>query len=159
MGLLFLLAIAGFVLLWLRQKGLEDRVAGLERALAARESGPAAEIFPSRPAAPVAEALPAEANLRPAAAAVDRAAFLGGLPVEEEQDEAEAPRPTMASLFERFVGGRLLIWIGGIALAVAGILLVRFSAGLITPAVRIGLAVLLGLLLLAGGEAARRRGD
>jgi uncharacterized membrane protein len=158
MELLFLLAIAGFVLLWLRQKGLEDRVSGLERALAARESGPAAEIFPSRPAAPVTEALPAEANLRPAAAAVDRAAFLGGLAVEEEE-EAEAPRPTLASLFERFVGGRLLIWIGGIALAVAGILLVRFSAGLITPAVRIGLAILLGLLLLAGGEAARRRAD
>jgi uncharacterized membrane protein len=77
---------------------------------------------------------------------------------------AEAPEPPRLSpgerlggWFELYVGGRLLIWIGGIALAVAGVLIVRFSVGLITPPVRLGLAAALGVALVAGGEIAHRR--
>jgi uncharacterized membrane protein len=141
MGLLLLLAFAGIGLVGLKLLALQGRIGVLERALAAGEPVPAVE--PPEPAAAVLfEALSAEAE-----------------PLPSDDPDDETPRPTLASLFERFVGGRLLIWIGGIALAVAGILLVRFSAGLITPTVRIGLSVLLGLLLLAAGEAARRRPD
>jgi uncharacterized membrane protein len=66
-------------------------------------------------------------------------------------------RETMAALFERYVGGRLLIWIGGIALAVAGGFLVRYSIeiGLVTPELRMIAAALLGAALLAAGESAR----
>src|SRR4051812_30463292 len=82
---------------------------------------------------------------------------------EVERPQPTAPTPafteTLGGLFERFVGGRLLIWAGGIALAVAGLFLVRFSIqiGLITPPVQMGLAALFGLLLLALGEYARSR--
>jgi uncharacterized membrane protein len=72
---------------------------------------------------------------------------------------APALKESLGGLFERFVGGRLLIWAGGIALAVAGLFLVRFSIqiGLITPPVQMGLAALFGLILLALGEYARSR--
>jgi uncharacterized membrane protein len=79
-----------------------------------------------------------------------------------EQEEAPAPaRETLAMLFERFVGGRLLIWIGGLALAVAGILLVRYSIqhSFATPPVRMAMAAVFGFLLLAAGEYARSRPD
>lgn len=68
-------------------------------------------------------------------------------------------RETLGSLFERFVGGRLLVWTGGIAIALAGLFLVRYSIelGLIGPRVRMIVAALFGLALLAAGEAARRR--
>jgi uncharacterized membrane protein len=76
-----------------------------------------------------------------------------------------APEPerheTLGGFFERWVGGRLMIWVGGVALAVAGVLLVRYSIqiGLITPPVQMGLAALFGLTLLALGEYARSRAD
>lgn len=68
-------------------------------------------------------------------------------------------RETLASLFEQLVGGRLLIWIGGIALVVAGFFLIRHTIeiGLVTPELRMIAAALFGLLLLAGGEYARSR--
>ena len=83
--------------------------------------------------------------------------FVAADAVEAQLASERPERASLAALFEQFVGGRLLIWIGGIALAVAGIFLVRFSAGLITPAVRMVLAALFGLALLAAGELARSR--
>jgi uncharacterized membrane protein len=78
-----------------------------------------------------------------------------------EGDAAPPPpaRETLASLFEQLVGGRLLIWIGGIALVVAGFFLIRHTIeiGLVTPELRMTAAALFGLLLLAGGEYARKR--
>ncbi|MFL6862530.1 MAG: DUF2339 domain-containing protein, partial [Allosphingosinicella sp.] len=70
-----------------------------------------------------------------------------------------AARESVGGFFERWVGGRLMIWAGGIALAVAGVLLVRYSVqiGLVTPPVQMGLAASLGLALLALGELARGR--
>lgn len=79
-------------------------------------------------------------------------------PVPEEPIVVPAPpreRESLGGLFERLVAGNLLIWIGGIALAVAGILIIRFSIGLITPEIRMGAAALLGLIFVAGGEYAR----
>jgi len=42
---------------------------------------------------------------------------------------------TVATVFESLVGGRLLIWVGGIALVVAAVFLIRFTIdiGLIGP--------------------------
>ncbi|MEM7666093.1 MAG: DUF2339 domain-containing protein [Pseudomonadota bacterium] len=60
--------------------------------------------------------------------------------------------------FEDIFGRRLPIWAGGIALAIAGIFLVRYSieAGLITPLVRVALSFVFGLALIAGAEVAYR---
>jgi uncharacterized membrane protein len=75
--------------------------------------------------------------------------------------EASAPEPqepaSLATLFETLIGGRLLIWVGGVALVVAAVFLIRFTIdiGLIGPELRMGIAALFGLILLGLGEWAR----
>jgi uncharacterized membrane protein len=95
----------------------------------------------------------------PARSSGRHAAITGSAEIEPEPEPA-APE-TLGGFFERWVGGRLMIWVGGIALAVAGVLLVRYSIqiGLITPPVQMGMAALFGLALLALGELARGRAD
>jgi len=62
------------------------------------------------------------------------------------------------SLEERF-GTRWVVWVGGFALALGGIFLVRYSIeqGLIGPGVRVTLGALLGAALVTGGEWMRRQ--
>lgn len=78
-----------------------------------------------------------------------------GAPAGPPPPSALPVRETIGGLFERLVGGRLLIWIGGIALAAAGIFLIRHSIALLTPETRMIAAGLLGLLLIGAGEYAR----
>ncbi|WPE19509.1 DUF2339 domain-containing protein [Shinella zoogloeoides] len=61
--------------------------------------------------------------------------------------------------FESRIGARWAVWVGGIALALGGIFMVKYSieAGLLSPAVRLSLAALFGLVLMAAGEFVRRR--
>jgi uncharacterized membrane protein len=79
----------------------------------------------------------------------------GAAPSAQAADGIVPEAPTLGGLFERLVGGKLLIWIGGIALAAAGIFLIRHSIELVTPEARMIAAALFGLLLLAAGEYAR----
>jgi uncharacterized membrane protein len=73
------------------------------------------------------------------------------------------PRPPRAPPrevgFEERFGTRWVVWIGGLALALGGIFLVRYSIeqGWIGPGVRIALGGLLALVLIAGGEWTRRQ--
>jgi uncharacterized membrane protein len=68
-----------------------------------------------------------------------------------------APAPARATLEERF-GTQWVVWIGGLALALGGIFLVRYTVemGLLGPGVRIFLAAVFSALLIAAGEWARR---
>ena len=85
-----------------------------------------------------------------------------GAKAAEQPRGAEALRggepATLANLFENLVGGRLLIWVGGVALVVAAVFLIRYSIeiGLITPAMRMVAAAIFGAALLALGEWAHR---
>ncbi|MEA3012278.1 MAG: hypothetical protein QOD42_823 [Sphingomonadales bacterium] len=74
------------------------------------------------------------------------------------EEEAHAPAETLGGLFERLVAGRLLIWLGGIALVLAAVFLIRYSIdiGLMTPAARMVAAGLFGLVLIGAGEYARQ---
>ncbi|WP_316229181.1 DUF2339 domain-containing protein [Bradyrhizobium sp. SZCCHNR1070] len=69
-----------------------------------------------------------------------------------------APQPA-AQGFEEQIGTRWVVWIGGLALALGGFFLVRYSieAGLVGPAVRVTLGGLFALALLGSGEWARRK--
>ncbi len=73
---------------------------------------------------------------------------------------ARAPATPKRTLEER-VGANWTVWVGGLALALGGVFLVRYTieAGLLGPRVRLALAALFGLALLAGGEWLRRRDD
>jgi uncharacterized membrane protein len=61
--------------------------------------------------------------------------------------------------FEERFGTRWVVWVGGIALALGGIFLVRYTIqqGLIGPRVRIALGALLAAALVTIGEWSRRR--
>jgi uncharacterized membrane protein len=160
MELLLLLGLAG---LFVYTLNLSTRLKHLEWKLAQpRSEDPVAAdpdpLFEPRPAA-----VPVPTRATPPAAMIDRLAPNPDSGAEPKP-EAEAPAPereTLGGFFERWVGGRLMIWVGGVALAVAGVLLVRYSIqiGLITPPVQMGMAALFGLLLLGLGEFARSRAD
>ncbi len=71
----------------------------------------------------------------------------------------ESPaRPRRALSFEQLVGGKLPIWVGGIALIFAAIFFVRYSIeqGLLGPGVRTVLAGIFGTALIGASEVARR---
>lgn len=80
-------------------------------------------------------------------------------PVVQIADKApDAPASTRPG-FEDIFGRHLPIWAGGITLAVAGFLIVKFSidAGLLSPIVRVIAGLLFGSGLIAGAEVALRR--
>lgn len=64
-----------------------------------------------------------------------------------------------AESLENLLGARWAVWAGGLALALGGVFLVRYSieSGLLGPGVRLTLAALFGLLLIAAGELVRRK--
>ena len=82
-------------------------------------------------------------------------------PSEPEEPAAPLPpppAPKKISLEERF-GTQWVVWAGGIALALGGFFLVRYSIeqGWFGPGARVVLAGIVALALIAAGEWARRR--
>jgi uncharacterized membrane protein len=145
MELLVLLLSAAVLVLFIQLSDLKARVRNLE----AGRAGLRVEFEPAN-----------EAEAEHEAAAMPEVVFVPDEPKAEPPAEAPpepAPGEGLGGLFERWVAGRLLIWIGGAALFVAGILLIRYSieVGLVTPAARMIGAGVFGLLLVALSEYAR----
>ncbi|WP_181705862.1 DUF2339 domain-containing protein [Chthonobacter rhizosphaerae] len=153
-----------------RTGDLRRRLAAAEAALAALQAAaasphaapapvenPAPEPIPDvgtspEPAPDAAPASAESADLGPASDA-DAASAAG--------DAAPPPiiRPPRRRDLEEALGTRWAVWVGGIALALGGVFLVRYSieAGLIGPGLRILLGLLFAGVLLAAGEMLRRR--
>ncbi len=102
-----------------------------------------------------AEEEPAELVLEPAAPPVEPAPTIE--PTIEPTPEP-TPEPARAG-FEEKLGMRMFVWIGGIALLLAGIFLVQYTAqrGLLSEKVRVILATLFGFALLVTSEPMRKR--
>ncbi|HMI41660.1 MAG TPA: DUF2339 domain-containing protein, partial [Sphingomicrobium sp.] len=85
------------------------------------------------------------------------AAAMEAPPSDEPQPEFEGPEKRSIS-FEDLFGRKLPIWAGGVTLAVAGFLIVKYSidAGLLSPLVRVILGLLFGTGLIIAAEAALR---
>ena len=158
MEFLLLVTITGALIwLWSRMEALGRRVAELETA--AREG---------RNARPLqADAMP----LQPTFESEAREAFAAPLPPAEatpmpsqEQPEvtdtlvARAARFRPSFDFEEIFGRLLPIWGGGIALAIAGFFLVRWSieVGMLTQSVRVALGFAFGTVLVGAAEVAYR---
>ncbi len=62
--------------------------------------------------------------------------------------------------FEEALGGKWAVWVGGLALALGGVFLARYSIeqGLLGPAARLTLGFAFSFLLIGAGEWTRRRG-
>ncbi len=82
-------------------------------------------------------------------------------PPLEASPAAAAPPPVPAAGpgFEEQLGTRWVVWIGGLALALGGFFMVRYSieAGLLGPGVRVFLGGLFAAALLGAGEWSRRK--
>jgi uncharacterized membrane protein len=135
-----------------RLRGIEGRLQQLETAigaLPAQRSGPAEEqavepwVEPAK-AEPLAQS-PSEPEPE-----IDKPA--------EPDTPALPARAAPATTLEERLGTRWAVWLGGGALALGGVLLVRYSIeqGLFGPSVRVALAALLSLALVALGEWFRR---
>jgi uncharacterized membrane protein len=149
MELLFLLLLGAVAALFVQLSSVKVRLERLEQRL-----GHPAPVEPELEI----ELERAPAEPAPVAPEPEPVVTFEWQPAEVHEEQA-GPRETLGGLFERFVAGRLLIWIGGAALFVAGILLIRYSieVGLVTPAARMIGATVFGLLLVGGAEYARTR--
>lgn len=114
------------------------------------------------PATTAAEPLAPEAEAAPPPFVAQEASP----PPIEASTAADAPPPLSAPApvsrepgFEERLGTRWVVWIGGLALALGGFFMVRYSieAGLVGPGVRVFLGGLFALALLGAGEWTRRK--
>jgi uncharacterized membrane protein len=163
-----IIAIAGLVIAIgtrERVRVLEQRFADFQKArpisaAAAVPEPPAATIVPPpsvaeppRPAAPAPSAIPADTPPpRPAAAA--------SVPPSPPPPMPPATPPAEPAMgFEERLGTQWTVWVGGVALALGGFFLVRYSIeqGWFGPGMRIILGGLFALALIAAGEWARRK--
>lgn len=108
-------------------------------------------VGPGLAPAPASPTPPPSSAARPAAAPPEPAAA----PTPAEKGAARRREPGL----EERLGARLPVWIGGIALALAGAFLVQYSVerGWLSPAVRVALALVFGIALLVGGELLRAK--
>ena len=143
--------------------GLGDRLRRMElrfTELEARLAGGAAVAPPVAGPAPAAEP-PFVRTTAPPPPEPERPAKPEPVPESKpEVQVAAATQPAAPEVsFEERFGTRWVVWIGGIALALGGIFLVRYSieAGLLGPRVRLFLSGLLAAALVVVGEWARRQ--
>ena len=80
--------------------------------------------------------------------------------VAEPAAPAAAAKAARQSDVETALGTRWAVWVGGLALALGGLFLIRYTieAGIFGPGVRLTMAAVLGLVLVAAGEFIRRTG-
>lgn len=160
--LLALVALAAFAYVQHRRlNALRDEVDNQAHRLAAIERRSAE---PARPA--VETPAPAPVARQPESEPRPRAAAVVAQPPRPRIEQPVPPAPQPAPIadagpglsFESLIGGRLPIWIGGVALVLAGFFLVRYSieAGLLGPTTRTVLAALFACALIAGSEVTRR---
>lgn len=160
-----------------RIKRLEDRLNLLDRAPPRQvETEPQREVYPYAEVdvdeapppklAPVAvirepvAVIPEPVVELPVLEPVPLAVVVAPVLRAEESDPTPANKGFSFS-FEDMFGRRLPIWAGGITLAIAGVLIVKYAidAGLLTPWIRVMGGLLFGSALIAGAEAAMRNED
>lgn len=153
--ILLFFAVAGLTLWLFLMRGevayLKRRVGELEQGLPLRAK-PEAE-----PPREIVEPFKVAAKTRKTASVVrTEVPATATAPADEPPPEPERQfkNPLAGASFEDLIGGKLPIWIGGIALVFAGFFLVRYTieAGLLGPGARSILATIFALLLIALSE-------
>jgi uncharacterized membrane protein len=161
-GLAFILALIAFIFAFGARRSiaaLQARLAAVLEELRTLQT----EVALSRgtaPEGPPAESTSVDATPPVQPEAAERA------PVSEDEPPAATPQVTAASAqpvaatatLEERLGTRWAVWVGGLALALGGVLLVRYSIeqGVFGPGVRVALGAVFSLTLVAAGEWFRR---
>ncbi|MBD9371646.1 DUF2339 domain-containing protein [Rhizobium sp. ARZ01] len=109
-------------------------------------------------AAPLPQAGEASAALTTGDGATSGAGHAAAVGGSAEGASSSETAPVRESLESR-IGARWAVWVGGLALALGGVFMVKYAieSGMLSPAVRLSLAALFGLMLIAAGEFIRRR--
>jgi uncharacterized membrane protein len=135
---------------------VDARLAAMERRVAPETVSPVPEPPPIAPQLVVEP--PAEPSVRePSIAAASPIA-----PPPQAKPTVPTVRPpapaALAMSFEERLGTQWAVWVGGIAVALGGIFLVRYSIeqGLLGPGVRVTLGALFAIALVVAGEWTRR---
>lgn len=147
-----------------RLRGLKKELEWLSTVQPKRELSPAAthdeaapEIATSREAGTGA-AQPLAAAPEPAGSST---AWTGaGTAVDEPAPAATSPAPPARDM-ERALASRWFVWVGGAAVALGGLLFVKYAHdnGLIPPVLRVLIGLACATALVAAGEWTRRRDD
>jgi uncharacterized membrane protein len=150
-------------------RNIDVRLREIEKKLGIEAQSPfVAAPRPPRERAPAAAAPAATVSEKPSAfgtpessspAATAPAAATPSAPPPRAPRPPAPPKPAGDTSFEEQFGTRWVVWVGGLALALGGIFLVRYSieAGLIGPGMRIFFGALLAAFLVAAGEWMRRK--
>ena len=155
-----IIAIAALV----KSVGLGEHLRRVEARLAALERGIAAAAPPA-PAPPTHEPIPPAAEPTTSVPEPETPAKEAPAPPEREPPIAVpiAPPPQPAPIAPRMsleerLGTQWAVWVGGLAVVLGGVFLVRYSIeqGLLGPGVRVTLGALLAVALIVAGEWARR---
>lgn len=157
--MIYLLLVAIVVVFFISNRDLAGRIQYLEKKIAEladdlrlMRGGIAGTAPPEKPKqeAPKPET-PATPQPKPQVSSVPLSA---GTP-----QKAEEKKKSAGFNFEQQFGARLPVWIGGIALALSGFYLLKYSIdnNLLTEQVRVMLGAVLGIGLVAGGKVAHAR--
>ncbi|MBR1120313.1 DUF2339 domain-containing protein [Bradyrhizobium lablabi] len=142
-----------------------NQVALLRTRLEALEASPRAVVVPAAPPplppreAPAAPPIPEEVRVETTEAPPPLQPEPTPAPQPAQETPPPPPQPPAAPGLEEQLGTRWVVWVGGLALALGGFFMVRYSieAGLLGPGVRTVLGGLFALALLAAGEWTRRK--
>lgn len=158
--LVVVLVVVYLVLPWIAlsvAKEAKDRAAAAEKELEwMRKVVAEVELErahkPPRPPKPDAAATPPVPSVTPRPVAPPTAEVV--VPTRRVVEPAEE----RGSDWERKLGAQLPLWIGALALALAGVFLVRYVAhhGLLGPRARVAIAALFGWVLIGSGEWLRK---
>lgn len=156
----FLLGLIALIVAWRTRRAVflqQERLTAVLNELRALQSDIALGRTPAAPRAA------AEEPSQPQPEAVDAAATpeqpAEGAPVDQQPAPLQPIAPAApATTLEERLGTRWAVWVGGLALGLGGLLLVRYSieAGVFGPGMRVVLGLLFGVLLIAAGEWFRR---
>lgn len=142
---------------------LRRRISSLEEMLYAQRTVQPPPLMPAQAEAPATTAAAEPPPLAPETETTPPPLVTEEIspPPLEPSTGATAPPPVpeAAPGFEERLGTRWVVWIGGLALALGGFFMVRYSieAGLLGPGVRVFLGGLFAAALLGAGEWTRRK--
>ena len=133
------------------------KISRLERDVA-RLSAMLPKVQQPQPIVPVAEALAASTPVTPIETVPEPPTPEPEVLPSAYETIAAEPPPQRRDV-EQAVASRWFVWVGGIAIAVGGVLFVKYAVDndLLSPALRCAIGLIFGLILVLVGEFLRRR--
>ncbi|MFN4142013.1 DUF2339 domain-containing protein [Aestuariivirga sp.] len=167
-GFAFLIAVVTFVMALValhKISRLQTRIFQLNQQVE-KLSLHALQSVKPQPEAEAAEPVSVVPMPEPAAAPAEAVVPEEAEPSIETTEPMEEPVPAAAPVaappprdMEQALAGRWFVWIGGVAIAIGGLLFVKYAYdnGLIPPSLQVILGLVAGLALAGAGEWVRRR--